>query len=541
MGGCFPWKSVFARFVDYRVVTTTLFVISSVGVSSAANSNCEIKSSCGADCQYANRTTVDPGSYITFDCTVSSEAAENITWEQAKKLAGKGDGTSDLALQESSQNISCKCTKIFFTRKLKIDEHTESPYIIQQGERPYLKCIFSGWPLPPVANWFREEKLITNESKAVYQLDRILGKEGNKTLHSSLNFQVAREDQAGFYKCNATNSIPGWSSSKSKMIQTIYQCPHAQDPIVEHLEVLARKSFNTTLICLVYESEEGCPDDLRWYANGRPLRNSGKYEILEKKTQSKCKREFRLTIFNVTKNDEGNYSCHWICEYFEDKIATIKLKVSVESITDPPTVVNVSTGPLYPLSGQRKKWLLPIIILAAVGGVAVFMAAVRFGVKKKWTSSYELEKCGFNDEVLKNQLFVSYSSKDVSWVNEYLISLLEKHSIAYSIHSRDFELGKPIVQNMADNVYGSRQVVIVLSQNYLASNFCREELHMAFQRGMDTGDSSVILVMINNLRKKQLPAALRDKRLLEFEKHNKKQEWEEKILSEILDWKTDNV
>ena len=148
---------------------------------------------------------------------------------------------------------------------------------------------------------------------------------------------------------------------------------------------------------------------------------------------------------------------------------------------------------------------------------------------------------GFNDEVLKNQLFVSYSSKDVSWVNEYLISLLEKHSIAYSIHSRDFELGKPIVQNMADNVYGSRQVVIVLSQNYLASNFCREELHMAFQRGMDTGDSSVILVMINNLRKKQLPAALRDKRLLEFEKHNKKQEWEEKILSEILDWKTDNV
>lgn len=60
---------------------------------------------------------MDPGSYITFDCTVSSEAAENITWEQAKKLAGKGDGTSDLALQESSQNISCKCTKIFFTRR----------------------------------------------------------------------------------------------------------------------------------------------------------------------------------------------------------------------------------------------------------------------------------------------------------------------------------------------------------------------------------------------------------------------------------------
>ena len=123
----------------------------------------------------------------------------------------------------------------------------------------------------------------------------------------------------------------------------------------------------------------------------------------------------------------------------------------------------------------------------------------------------------------------------MAWTNENLISIFEKHSIAYSIHSRDFELGKPIVQNMADNVYGSRQVLIVLSQNYLASNFCREELHMAVQRGIDSGDSSLILVMINNLKKKQLPAALRNKKMLDFDKHKKKQDWEEKILSEIVD------
>ena len=140
---------------------------------------------------------------------------------------------------------------------------------------------------------------------------------------------------------------------------------------------------------------------------------------------------------------------------------------------------------------------------------------------------------GLLEEDLINRLFISYSSKDFGWVTENLISILEKHSIDYSIHSRDFEIGRPIVQNMADNVYGSRQVLIVLSENYLASNFCREELHMAVQRGLDGEDSSLIFVMIKNLKKNKLPTALRRKRLLDFDKHKKKQDWEEKILREI--------
>ena len=140
---------------------------------------------------------------------------------------------------------------------------------------------------------------------------------------------------------------------------------------------------------------------------------------------------------------------------------------------------------------------------------------------------------GLLDEDLINRLFISYSSKDFGWVTDNLISILEKHSIDYSIHSRDFEIGRPIVQNMADSVYGSRQVLLVLSENYLASNFCREELQMAVQRGLDGGDSSLIFVIIKTLKKKELPAALRKKRLLDFDKHKKKQDWEEKILREI--------
>ena len=87
---------------------------------------------------------------------------------------------------------------------------------------------------------------------------------------------------------------------------------------------------------------------------------------------------------------------------------------------------------------------------------------------------------------------------------------------------------------MADSVYGSRQVLIVLSENYLASNFCREELHMALQRGLDGEDSSLILVKISDMKKKQLPAALREKRLVDFYKNKTTQDWEENIISEIF-------
>ena len=139
----------------------------------------------------------------------------------------------------------------------------------------------------------------------------------------------------------------------------------------------------------------------------------------------------------------------------------------------------------------------------------------------------------FEIGVKSNQLFVSYSSKDMAWINENLIPILEKHSVSYSIHTRDFELGLPIVQNMADSVYGSRKVLIVLSDNYLVSNFCREELHMAVQREADSRDSSLILVAIDKLKKKKLPGALRNKHLLDFEKLKIKQDWEKKLLNVV--------
>ena len=46
-----------------------------------------------------------------------------------------------------------------------------------------------------------------------------------------------------------------------------------------------------------------------------------------KDTNSKCQKEYILSIFNVTEFDEGTYSCYWLCEYETLTRAAIDLKV----------------------------------------------------------------------------------------------------------------------------------------------------------------------------------------------------------------------
>ena len=88
---------------------------------------------------------------------------------------------------------------------------------------------------------------------------------------------------------------------------------------------------NISLTCRI-DDDGTCPQGLFWFLDNKttPLEDGEKYKIEERETHTQCKIDFILTIFNVTENDEGRYSCHWVCEYEETKKAAIDLKVFVE-------------------------------------------------------------------------------------------------------------------------------------------------------------------------------------------------------------------
>lgn len=128
---------------------------------------------------------------------------------------------------------------------------------------------------------------------------------------------------------------------------------------------------------------------------------------------------------------------------------------------------------------------------------------------------------------------MTFSSQDLNWVKKELLPLLDKHKLKYCIHDRDFQAGKPVVDNMAESVYTSRKVLAVMSHNYMSSKFCRGELEMALYRSTEMGDSSVIVVRIDGVDRSKLPKALRNRTFLDHHDFTERKNWEERLIKHL--------
>ena len=155
--------------------------------------------------------------------------------------------------------------------------------------------------------------------------------------------------------------------------------------------------------------------------------------------------------------------------------------------TDSPrnTIHNIEIDPLH----CNWYWVQPVIAVVSSVALTLFFLAI-FGIYKK---RYFISNLIFrlqerfrrpsNDHqgVFKYDAFVLYSSieADRQFVQFKLVSELEKNfGFRLCIHHRDFLAGCAIVESIEQAIRTSRKVLVIMSENFLRSDWCIEEVHM---------------------------------------------------------------
>ncbi|XP_068438011.1 toll-like receptor 13 isoform X1 [Clinocottus analis] len=111
--------------------------------------------------------------------------------------------------------------------------------------------------------------------------------------------------------------------------------------------------------------------------------------------------------------------------------------------------------------------------------------------------------------------FVSYNTHDEPWViRELLPKLEEEQGWRLCLHHRDFEPGKPIMNNITDAIYGSRKTICVISRRYLESEWCSREIQVASFRLFDEQKDVLILVFLEDIPIAQLSPYYRMRKML---------------------------
>lgn len=127
--------------------------------------------------------------------------------------------------------------------------------------------------------------------------------------------------------------------------------------------------------------------------------------------------------------------------------------------------------------------------------------------------------------------FISYSSKDEAFVAEELAPMLENGDPQYKLclHYRDFPVGAYIADNIVQAVESSRRTIMVLSENFIKSEWCRFEFKSAHHQVLRDRRRRLIVVLLGEVPQKDLDPDIRL-----YLKTNTYLQWGDKLFWEKL-------
>ncbi|XP_013384396.1 toll-like receptor 13 [Lingula anatina] len=108
------------------------------------------------------------------------------------------------------------------------------------------------------------------------------------------------------------------------------------------------------------------------------------------------------------------------------------------------------------------------------------------------------------DDNYQYDAFVAFSKEDYKWVYRQLRPNLEdaeaeQDRLRLCLHHRDFLPGEDIEENIIQSISQSRKTVLVISRNFVRSNWCYFEMKMARMRLFEEGKDVLVLILLEDI------------------------------------------
>ncbi|XP_059165432.1 toll-like receptor Tollo [Physella acuta] len=161
------------------------------------------------------------------------------------------------------------------------------------------------------------------------------------------------------------------------------------------------------------------------------------------------------------------------------------------------------------------------LIVTAVCLLAVLTLAVVGLIKRRELQAWTFVKLGvrvYDQKAKYDKLdagtkqfdaFISYSSMDTEFVARTLVPGLEDKRYRLCVHYRDFPVGRNITDTIVRAIEESSRTILVLSSNFLHSEWCRFEFQTAHYHILREGTHRLIIVLLGDIPEEELDPDLK--------------------------------
>ena len=170
----------------------------------------------------------------------------------------------------------------------------------------------------------------------------------------------------------------------------------------------------------------------------------------------------------------------------------------------------------HKLVNECSSYLLLLVVSVSLTLLAIFITVSAVVYRFRWNLRYMYYMTKFkfkgymplpNDRRrYKYDVFVSYADDDRGFVRNKIVEKLENdNKMTLLVHDRDFIAGEFVGDNIVKAISNSRKTLVVLSKDFLKSQWCMYELNMARMEAVSRGESVICIIKKEDIPTRMMP------------------------------------